>query len=93
MTLPRKRKVTVSSPSETPPDRFGVFAKVETKRVITGLTVEDPEGKAIRRRNDVVNVVRERYPQVTVSQLEDASIVYTDYRAVIHLNQFSPERL
>jgi len=93
MPLPRKRKVTINCPPETPPEKFGVFAKVETKRVITGLTVEDPEGRAIRTRSDVVKVVRECYPQITVSQLEDASIEYTDYRAFIHLNQFSRERL
>jgi hypothetical protein len=87
--LPRSRKVTINPSLESPPEKFEIRPIIERKSVITGFEVAEPSANIIRDRRKIIEKIREKYPQVTKSQLDDAQFGYGEFRAKIELRQFS----
>jgi len=87
--LLRSRKVIINPPLESPPEKFEIRPIVKKKSVITGLQIFEPTAKIIQKRKDIKQKIKEEYPQVTSSQLDDAEFTYYDYHVDIKLRQFS----
>ena len=47
--------------------------------------IQDPNGRIIRRRANVIAEIHKRFPDVSVAALDDASISYYDYSVIVEL--------
>ncbi|MFH1560212.1 MAG: type II toxin-antitoxin system HicB family antitoxin [Chloroflexota bacterium] len=94
--LPRKRKVTLPAYLEKPPKAFRVRPYIKKKRIVTGFRIEDSERKAIKNRAAVIKHIRDTYPEISVPELENASIGYADVKLTciheVHSEEVNPYR-
>jgi len=62
-----------------------VMAQVSEDGTITGFTVHDSSGTAVKKRKYVVDMLHWRFPAISLSRLENAQIAYNDYDAYVVL--------
>jgi len=62
-----------------------VTAQTSEDGTITGFTIHDISGTAIKSRKHVVDMIHWRFPAISLEKLEKAQIAYNDYDAYIEL--------
>lgn len=88
--LPRKRKQVINPwLGDTPPEEDFIEPIVKTKRVITGFRIGESETRVTRSRKAIKGKIKEKYPQTTDSQLDDAAFAYENYHVTVELRQYS----
>jgi len=53
--------------------------------ILVGFRIDDPEGSVIRKRANIVAEIHQAYPEVSIEELENASVTYSDYLADVEL--------
>lgn len=81
-----QRRRWVAYGEEPPPEQFSITPHYERK-VIVGFEIADPEGSLIRKRANVVELVHNNFPGVSLTDLENAQIEYSDFHCLVHLRR------
>ena len=53
--------------------------------ILVGFRIDDPEGSVIRERANIIAEIHKAYPEVSVGELENARMTYSDYHADVEL--------
>ncbi|MBA7590671.1 hypothetical protein ES708_32799 [subsurface metagenome] len=81
---PQRRKIVTTGALEPRPFGFAMTPTYDDGKLI-GITVQDPEGTIIRQRAVIVEEVNNRYPEASITALENSKISYSDYYAYVEL--------
>ena len=74
------------SPWRLPPTgEPSVTAQTSEDGTITGFTVHDSSGTAVKKRKHVVDMIHWRFPAISLEKLENAQIAYNDMDAYVVL--------
>lgn len=85
-TPERRRWVTAPEEIEPRPQEFSIEPIYE-RDILIGFTILDPEGDVIRSRAKITELLHEKYPGVSIRELENSSISYFDYRVEVELSR------
>ncbi|MBA7574005.1 hypothetical protein ES708_15807 [subsurface metagenome] len=53
--------------------------------ILVGFRIDDPEGSVIRKRANIVAEIHQAYPEVSIEELENARVTYSDYHVEMEL--------
>ena len=53
--------------------------------ILVGFRIDDPEGSVIRKRANIIAEIHQAYPEVSIEELENARVTYSDYHADVEL--------
>lgn len=70
--------------TEEVPASFGIVPGYKGG-ILVRFRIDDPEGHVIRERANIIAKIHQAYPEVTIGELENARVTYSDYHADVEL--------